>query len=130
MNPLLLAPLLDVGAKVIDRIFPDPAEQEKAKLELLRMAQAGELAQIEVNKAEASSQSVFVAGWRPGAGWTCVAGLAYTFIAQPLLAWVGAVYGLPTPPQIDTDTLMVLLTGMLGLGGLRSFEKAKGVAAK
>lgn len=135
MSLLALIPL--VGG-IIDKVFPDADAAANAKLELMRLAQAGELAQlsaetslalgqIDTNKVEAASASLFVAGWRPGAGWVCVAGLAYTFLGQPLLAWLSAVKGWPVPPLIAGDTLMVLLTGLLGLGGYRSFEKAKGV---
>ena len=104
-------------------------EQRKLDLEEKRIDQATDLAQIEVNKIEAASSSVFVSGWRPGAGWVCVVGLLYTFLLQPLLAWYAGVHGLALPPVIGTDTLMVLLTGMLGLGGDRSCEKAKGIAS-
>jgi len=128
MNPLLIAPLLEVGGKLIDRLFPDPVEREKAQLELLKMAQAGDLAQMEVNKAEAVHPSIFVAGWRPGAGWCCVIGLGYTFLLRPVLSWLAEMYGWPIPPAIDVDALLVLLGGMLGLGGLRTVEKVKGKA--
>jgi hypothetical protein len=134
-----LLALIPLVGGIIDKVFPDADAAANAKLELMRLAQAGELAQltaetslalgqIDTNKIEAASTSQFVAGWRPGAGWVCVAGLAYTFLGQPLLAWLSAVQGWPVPPLIAGDTLMVLLTGLLGLGGYRSFEKAKGVA--
>jgi hypothetical protein len=134
-----LLALIPLVGGIIDKVFPDADAAANAKLELMRLAQAGELAQlnaetslalgqIDTNKVEAASASLFVAGWRPGAGWVCVAGLAYTFLGQPLLAWLSAVKGWPVPPLIAGDTLMVLLTGLLGLGGYRSFEKAKGVA--
>lgn len=131
MNPLLLPAAIDLGSRIIDRIWPDKqaqeAERAKAELALLEMARQGELAQIEVNKTEAAHASTFVAGWRPGAGWTCVAGLAYTFLAQPLLAWASAIYDVPAPPAIDVEVLLVLLGGMLGLGGLRTHERVRGV---
>lgn len=134
MNPLLIPPLIEAGRALINRIFPDQeaqaAERNRAELELLQLAQAGDLAQIEVNKQEAAHPSLWVAGWRPGAGWVCVAGLAYTFLAQPLLAWASAVQGWPVPPALDIEALMILLGGMLGLGGLRSLDKAKGVASQ
>jgi hypothetical protein len=133
-----LLALIPLVGGIIDKVFPDADAAANAKLELMRLAQAGELAQlnaetslalgqIDTNKVEAASSSLFVAGWRPGAGWVCVAGLAYTFLGQPLLAWLSAVQGWPVPPLIAGDTLMVLLTGMLGLGSFRSYEKAKGV---
>lgn len=131
--------VLDIGGKLIDKLWPDPAQRDAAKYELFKLQQSGELAQltaetelakgqIDVNKQEAQNSSVFVSGWRPGAGWVCVVGLGYTFLAQPLFAWLSLTKGWPTPPNINTTDLMVLLTGMLGLGGLRSFDKVKGVA--
>lgn len=134
MNPLLIPPLIEAGRALIDRIFPDreaqAVERNRANIELLQLAQTGDLAQIEVNKQEAAHPSVFVSGWRPGAGWVCVVGLAYTFLAQPLLAWLSGIQGWPVPPALDIEALMILLGGMLGLGGLRSLDKAKGVASQ
>lgn len=126
--------LLDIGGKVIDRIWPDPVAAAQAKLELFKLTQSGELQQIagqlEINKAEATNANPFVSGWRPFIGWVCGAALAYTYIVYPLLLWVGAVYA-PTlaPPKLGNDGMLYeLLLGMLGLGGLRTFEKVKGVA--
>lgn len=132
--------LLPAVVGIIDKILPDPQAAAEAKLRALELAQKGELAaldaemrlalgQLEVNKAEASTDA-YRGGWRPACGWTCAFGLGYTFLLRPLLPWVAAVFGLTVPPlpEIDTDTLMVLLTGMLGLGGLRSFERINGKA--
>ena len=87
------------------------------------------MAQVEVNKAEAGHRSIFVAGWRPFIGWTCGVALAYHFIFAPLIVfgapWAGAT--IPDLPVFDMDSLMTVLLGMLGLGGMRSFEKAKGL---
>lgn len=134
MNPLFLAPLLDVGKTLIDRFLPDPEKKREAEMELVRMAADGELkqviAQLEINAREATHPSVWVAGWRPGAGWCGVAGLAYTTILHPTLVWLSRIKGWPEPPQLDGDLLWVVLTGMLGIGGLRSIEKFKGVATK
>lgn len=138
MNPLAF---LDIGTKLIDRLIPDPQKKAEAQIELIKLQQAGEfkqieadlaaqLAQIDVNKAEATNPSIFVSGWRPAAGWSCVFGLFYSFIGQPLFTWIAAFWGKPAAPTIDVMELMVLLTGMLGLGGLRSYEKKNGVAAK
>jgi hypothetical protein len=132
MNPLLLSPLLEIGKSIIERLFPDPAAKAAAELELLKMTNDGELkqilAQLEINAREAQHPSLWVAGWRPGAGWCGVAGLAYVTILQPLLTWLAAVKGWPTPPEMNTDLLWAVLTGMLGIGSLRTFEKAKGVS--
>ena len=133
MSLIALIPLI---GDVLDKVLPDAQASANAKLELMRIAQAGELAQlnadtslalgqIETNKAEAASGKAG-ALWRPGAGWVCVAGMGYTFLAQPLLAWLSAIQGWPVPPIINTDTLLFLVTGMLGLGGYRSIERIKG----
>lgn len=134
-----LTALLDVGGKLIDKLFPDPAKAAEAKLEMFKLAQTGELealkadvtiatGQIEINKSEAQSSSLFVSGWRPAVGWVCVLGLVYTFIGWPLLKWFSLVRGIPLPPELDLSALITLLGGLLGLGGFRTYEKVKGVA--
>ena len=132
--------LLNIGSTLIDRLIPDKSEQEKAKLQLLEMQQKGELAQLdaalktdvaqlEVNKAEAASSSVFVAGWRPMVGWVCASALAYSFIVLPFLRAMLAVWRPDVVlPTLDMSELWPLMFGMLGMGGMRSWEKAKGVA--
>ena len=131
MNPLLLGPLFELGKGIIDRIFPDPAQKAAAELELMKMTQDGDLKQImgqlEINAREAQHQSIWVAGWRPFFGWAGGAGFVYATLLQPVLAWVGAVKGWPAPPEVNIDLLWVVVTGLLGLGTLRSVDKAKGV---
>jgi hypothetical protein len=113
-------------------------EDRKLDLEEKRIDQTTDLAQVEVNKIEAASTSLFVAGWRPAVGWVGVLGLAYQFLGYPLMQWCWAFgqgvdiipKGLTPPPDLQTDQLMVLLSGLLGFGGMRSFEKSKGVASK
>ena len=127
--------LLDIGGKVMDRVWPDPAQAAAAKLELMKLQQSGELAQIagqmDINRVEAANPSVFVSGWRPSIGWVCSAGFAVQFVIGPLAEWGSALYGHPVKfPQMDTGTMMPLLLGMLGLGGMRTAEKMQGVAAK
>ena len=130
--------LIPAVVSVIDKVLPDPQQAAEAKMRALELAQKGELAaldadvrmalgQMEVNRAEAQTD-LFRGGWRPATGWCCVAGLAYQFLVQPLLPWVATLFGAVVPPlpPIDNETLMVLLTGMLGLGGLRTFERVKG----
>jgi len=130
-----LSALLDIGGKVIDRVWPDPAQAAAAKLELFKLQQSGELAQIagqmDVNKAEAANPNVFVSGWRPFIGWVCGLGFGVQFVFGPLAEWGSALYGHPVKfPLMDTGTMMPLLLGMLGLGGLRTAEKIQGVASK
>ena len=134
-----LTALLDVGGKLIDKLWPDPQKAQEAKIELFKLAQNGELAilaaeteiakgQIEINKVEAANSSLFVSGWRPAVGWVCVLGLVYTFIAWPLLKWYALVHSIEVPPELDLSALITLLGGLLGLSGFRTFEKVKGVA--
>jgi Holin of 3TMs, for gene-transfer release len=131
---------LEYGLKIIDRVVPDPAAKQAAQLELLRLQQAGEfkqidsdlqasLAQVEVNKVEASNPNFFVSGWRPAAGWVCVLGLFYSFLLRPLISYIGGLFGAAPAPAIDMANLLVLLGGLLGLGGLRTFDKIRGVAS-
>lgn len=126
--------LLDIGGKVIDRIWPDPTQAANAKFELFKLQQSGELAQIagqlKINEVEAANPNVFVSGWRPFVGWVCGFGLVYSFIGQPLLAWGSLNWNFAIPPVLDLGTLLTILGGMLGLGGLRTVEKVNGVASK
>lgn len=132
MNPL--DAILNLGNTIIQRVFPDPAQAAAAKLELLKLQQSGELAQItgqlEINKEEAKSSSLFVSGWRPYIGWVCGMALTYQYLVRPLAIGLASVFGYTVPvlPGLD-DNLWQLLLGMLGMGGLRSFEKVKGVAS-
>ena len=130
MNPLLVAPLLELGKGIIGRLFPDPAEKAKAELELLKMTQEGDLkhvlAQLEINAREAQHPSIFVAGWRPFFGWSAGFGFIYATIGQPVLTWIANIKGWQVPPDINIDLLWVVATGMLGIGTLRSVEKVKG----
>lgn len=135
MNPLFLGPIFEIGKQLLDRFGPeDQSERRKVESEFLRMAAEGELkqviAQLEINAREAAHPSVFVAGWRPFFGWAGGMGFVYATLAQPLLAWLAAVKGWPAPPVLNLDLLWVVVTGMLGIGGLRTFEKTKNVATK
>jgi len=125
--------LLDIGGKVMDRLWPDPAQAAAAKLELFKLQQSGELAmiagQLDINKAEAANPSVFVSGARPFILWVCGSGFAIQFVVGPLAEWGSALYGHPVKfPQMDMATLMPLLLGMLGLSGYRTIERVNGVA--
>ena len=132
MNPLLVAPIFELGKGLLERWFPDPEKKAQAEREFMLMMQEQDfrkvLAQLEVNAKEAASPHLFVAGWRPAVGWCCAAGFLWATIGQPVSGWVAAANGWPAPPSIDTDILLYVLGGMLGLGGLRSIEKVKGAA--
>lgn len=125
---------------------PITSEQQ---LEISRQAQALEMlagqieasaaaGQLELNKIDAQSGSLFKGGWRPALGWCCVLGLVYTFLIRPLLPWTVEVVclvsdktvTLPAMPALDTQELMALVMALLGMGGFRMFEKVRGVASK
>jgi len=126
--------VLEVGGKLIDRLWPDPNVAAAAKLELIKLQQSGELSaiagQLEINKIEAANPSIFVSGWRPLIGWICGVALLYSFLGQPLLSWASLNFGYQQPPNLDMGTLITLLAGMLGLSGLRTAEKINGVDRK
>jgi hypothetical protein len=128
MDPI--SAILNIGNTLINKLFPDPAEAAKAQLELLKLQQSGELAamvsQTDINKVEAASDSVFVAGWRPFCGWVGGAGLAYASILEPMARFAATLSGYTGSfPAIDTTITMQILFGLLGLGAMRSFDKAK-----
>ena len=115
----------------LERIFPNPDERERQKAELESLLTSTlaqlDIAQTDVNKAEAASSNLFVAGWRPFVGWVCGAAFAYHFILQPLLAFILANAGHEvTLPAFDMETLTTVLMGLLGLGSLRTIEKIRG----
>lgn len=119
--------LIPAVSSILDKIFPDKTEADKAKAKLLELQMNGELqqvmGQIDINKVEASHQNLFVSGWRPSVGWVCSAALAYEYTVRPLLI----TFGLNAAP-IEVDTLNTLLFALLGVAGLRTIDKIKGVA--
>jgi hypothetical protein len=134
--------VLDIGSRLIDRLWPNPVERDAAKAKLFELQQTGELAkltaetdlakgQLEINKTEAGSSSLFVSGWRPSVGWVCSAALVFQFILAPLITWGALLLGSKVVfPVLDTGTLVSLLMALLGIGGLRTLEKLNGVASK
>ena len=143
MNPLALGGIVQAIGQIADDLVTTDKERLDAELELRRLGLEERKVeadlvrgQLEVNRAEAASSSLFVAGWRPAIGWIGAAALGYQFLLYPLLVWAwsllqarGVVPGdLRPPPMLDTDALWVVLSGMLGIAGLRSVEKVKGVA--
>lgn len=131
LDPVTAA--LDIGGKLIDKLWPDPAQRDAAKLELLKLQQSGELAemtaQTEINKVEAASTSTFVSGWRPAIGWICGAGCAWNWVGLPIAKLLIGLAGMDVALSMaDVSEMMPLLMGMLGIGGMRTLEKIKGVA--
>lgn len=132
MFQALLGPGLKMIEKLVDRI-PDPAAKERASMEmqaeLLKYAAEQSVAQMEVNKVEAGHQSLFVAGWRPFIGWMGGCALGYAFLLHPILSWFLTIVGVTTPlPDPNTETMMALVTAMLGVTAARSFDKWKGTS--
>ena len=127
----LVGPIVN---KFVDRI-PNGNERARAKealeKELVDAANSVMLAQTEINAAEAQHKSIFVAGWRPFIGWVCGVGIAWSMVVQPVAQWAMIAWGDGTElPTIDTSYLMELVTAMLGMSGLRTFEKMRGVARR
>lgn len=115
---------------VINKFVPDPAAKQQAEADLRSSLQQWDKGQTDINAAEATNNSLFVAGWRPAIGWICAAALLYTYILVPFTVWTFAfVLNQPIPkfPVLDNN-LWELMFGMLGMGGLRTYEKFKGVS--
>lgn len=129
----MLQALIGPVTGILDKFIEDKDAKNAMAHEIATMAEKAAheaaMAQVEVNKAEAQHRSIFVAGWRPFIGWTCGVALAYHFVANPIIMFAVTVAGvdIPTLPSFDMDSLMTVLLGMLGLGGMRSFEKMKGL---
>lgn len=132
LDPITAA--LDLGSKIIERVFPDANQAAAAKLRLLEMQQNGDLqvmaSQMDINKIEASNSSIFVSGWRPFIGWVCGISLAYAAILEPVSRFIASVMFKYNGafPVIDTTLTLQILLGLLGLAGMRSWEKKEGVA--
>lgn len=132
----MLGELIGPVSGLLDKVIPDKDQAAKLAHEIATMsekhAQEAMLAQLEINKAEAASGSVFKGGWRPAVGWVCVLAMLWTYIIQPFVVFTLTVAGVDMPPlpELNMSDLMPVLMGMLGLGAMRSYEKSKGVAAK
>jgi hypothetical protein len=126
----------DLAKTVLDKFFPDANEEMRQKFEQAASEIQNEynlmLNQLEINKVEASSSSLFVSGWRPAVGWVCVAGMTYVSLIEPLARFISVVFFAYTGvfPLIDTTITSQVLFGLLGFGGFRMYEKIKGVASK
>ena len=123
---------LNLGNTLINKIFPDPAQADAAKLELLKLQQNGELAsmtaQTDINKEEAKSVSLFVSGWRPFVGWVSGSAFALHFLLLPISNFILVANGhKEVVLAFDMQTLLTVLMGLLGLGGMRTYEKVQGV---
>jgi hypothetical protein len=129
---MMWGPIISVVSSVLDKVIPDNNAKEKAKADiekaLIDNAAQINLAQAETNKIEAGHRSVWVSGWRPFLGWCAGCGFFVVYVLSPLIKWVCALRGFDViVPELDTDVLMELTIAMLGLAGLRSWEKSKGL---
>ena len=144
MSAFLIDSVIGMGKEAIKRIWPNPADRFKHEIELKKLAQAGDLEvlkahvsllveQAKTNQIDAQSGRFWQSGWRPGIGWLCGAIFAYAYLLYPLIMWVWIYNGLDpvnAPPPISAGEIMPVLMGMLGLGGIRSFDKLKGTDTK
>lgn len=138
MNLLGIGTVIESVGKIASDLITTDKERLEMALREKELDQRLDIAQISVNQAEAQHSSIFVAGWRPAIGWIGAAAMAYQFLLYPLMLW-GWTYlqgigwipaGLTPPPVLDADQLWVILSGILGIAGMRSYEKSKGVASK
>lgn len=125
---------------IANKFIPDAQKQAELQLEIAKLKQQEEFKQIDtalqlaqqqtdINKIEAGSSSLFVAGWRPACGWVCAIAFAYHYVLQPFISFVLFACGYHFDlPKFDMEALLTLLLGMLGLGGMRSFDKMKGTS--
>ena len=136
MNPLVIGGIVEAVGSVADSLFTSDEERARVQVEAYQAETNRLNGQLEVNKVEAAHSNIFVSGWRPAVGWVCVIALAYQFILYPLCTWGWSaaqaagwiVSTLSPPPLLDVEALMVLVTGMLGIAGARTYEKVKGAA--
>jgi hypothetical protein len=130
----MLSSLIGPVSGLLDKFVEDKDQKARLAHEIATMserhAQELALSQIEVNKAEAASGSIFKGGWRPAIGWVCASAFAYHFVLQPVIVFLVLSAGveLPPLPEFDMASLMTVMMGMLGLGGLRTYEKQKGIS--
>jgi hypothetical protein len=136
MNLFGIGTVIDSVGKIASDLITTDKERLDMALREKELDQRLDIAQIEVNKAEAQHSSIFVAGWRPAIGWIGAAAMAYQFLLYPIMLWgwtwmqgMGWIpKELTPPPVLEADQLWVILSGILGIAGMRSFEKSKGVA--
>ena len=129
----MIAALIPAVSGILDKFVPDADTKNKLAHEIATMSEKHDqealLAQLEINKAEAASGSLFKGGWRPAVGWVCAIAFAYHFILKDLIIFGATFTGadLPEMPEFDMGTLLTVLGGMLGIGGLRTYEKKSGL---
>ena len=121
--------VLDIIKGPLNKLIPDKDLRARLEHEISMTTINSGLAQMEVNKVEAAHKSIFVAGWRPFIGWVCGFGILWAFLGHPIFEWVVAMGWVDVvPPLLQVDSLLEIVLGMLGLAGLRTYEKGKGIA--
>lgn len=131
MLPVLVSAIADLATSVIKSFLPETPQDklEAIRLSIAAQAQANELLkdQLQVNANEAQSENLFIAGWRPFVGWVCGCSFAWQFLLQPIVTYLFTIFGhhIPPLPVFDYASLNTLLMGMLGIAGLRSYDKYK-----
>jgi hypothetical protein len=132
MNPVFVAPIFGLIKDILGRVLPDNEARRKAEIEVLQTLQNQDfetvLKQLEINAKEAAHPSRWVSGGRPFFIWIGGVGFLYAVLIQPLLVWWATIKGWPTPPDVNIDLLWVVISGLLGLGTMRSFDKLKGTS--
>ena len=124
----MIRDLINPVSKILDKFIFDKDLKVKLEHEIKTEIQRANLAQIDVNKADAQHRYIFVAGWRPFIGWICAVAMGYHFVLQPIIVFVLSANGVNYDlPEFDMGSLMTIVMGILGLGGMRSFEKYKGI---
>jgi hypothetical protein len=125
-----IAQPVEAIGNVLDKLFTSKDEKLSHEEVRMRLMMQPDIAQVELNKLEAQHRNTFVAGWRPFIGWVCGVALAYNFIIRDIVAWALTTFeaNATAPPELAMTHLMTVLMGMLGLGGMRTYEKLKGVA--
>ena len=124
----MIRELINPVSKILDKLVVDKDLKVKLEHEIKTEIQRANLAQIDVNKVEAQHRSIFVAGWRPFIAWNCGIAISYHFLLQPIIVFVLSANGVNYDlPEFDMGSLMTIVMGILGLGGMRSFEKYKGI---
>jgi hypothetical protein len=121
--------LLPFISTVVNKIFPNAEDAQKAQAELLKLAQQSDFKQMEINLAQSTSDNVFISGARPCIMWVCAFIFGYNYLLQPLFIFILTLFDkqITTLPVFKIDEILPVLLGMLGLGGLRTFEKIKGI---
>lgn len=120
----LAAKPVEAIGNVFDKLFTSDEEREQAKAVFEKIKQQPHILQAEITKIEAAHRSIWVAGWRPAIGWVCAVSLAFPFVINPVMQWATGEPG----PVLPTDSLITLVLALIGLGGMRTFEKVKSIS--